>query len=359
MTTRLIVLLLSAACGLISHFLHAETAASGCEAKANIKGICGFPAPEDIDVMPDGKHLLLSPSGGLDGEYPQQLYLFNRQSLAVTPVDYVSVDSAERWGQATCQTAPAATFGSHGIHISQRRSGQWQLLAVNHSRESVEFFEIIDRDQRPALAWRGCAIAPPQSSLNDVAALPDGGFLVTHMLEKGSIDIMAAMQVNYNTGFVWRWQPNKGFDKLPGSDGIVPNGIAISGDGRLIYVSETGGQQIRKLDYATGKQLASLSTGPVDNLSWAADGRLIATAITGPTPEGCFNQPGPCLTPFNVLAIDVDTMQAKVIHQQNGPPMGMASVAVLLDNYLYVGTFKGQQMMQVALRPKAPTLRVE
>jgi hypothetical protein len=325
----------------------AQPVATGCETVGKVQGICGFPAPEDIDIVPGGRFLLLSPFGGMNGEHPLPLYLFDTESHAARPVTPTVDSSAAHWGDPDCTAPPAGLIASHGIQVSRRAGGEWQLLAVNHVREAVEFYQLGQQDGVPVLSWRGCAVAPQGSSLNDVAALPGGGLLVSQMIEPGGPPLMEAMASGEPTGYLLRWLPGQGFDKLPGSEGSVPNGVAVSAEGRYVFMSETGGRQIRKIDYATGATVGLLKTGPVDNLSWAPNGDLIATTTTGPMPENCFTQPGPCLAPFDVLEIDPETMQAKILHRQEGPPMGAASVAVVHGSGIYVGSFKGEQMMWI------------
>ena len=341
--------LITAASSLFCGGLLADTVMSGCETIANTQGVCGFPAPEDIDVLPGDRYLLLSPVVGMGHGDKLNLSVFDTQSLTASPVQYRQPSSDESWGDSACDKAPNEKFSPHGVHVAQRASGQWQVLAVNHEREAVEIFEVIDEVGAPSLAWRGCVVMPQHANINDVAALPDGGFLVSHMFDRGTMEVMAAMQATKNTGYVWRWRPSKGLDKLPGSDGIVPNGVALSADGQSVFIAETGGKKIRKINYHSGKEEGSVVLGPVDNISWAADGRLIATQVTGPMPEDCFTTPGPCLTPFNVIAIDPNSLEFEVLHQQQGKPMGMASVAVVLNNVIYAGSFKGHQLLRVSL----------
>lgn len=332
--------------------LMAETAKPveqpGCETVGNAQAICGFPAPEDIDVMPDGKHLLLSPFGGLNGEHPLPLYLFNMDTLKAETIAYVKENTPKRWDDNGCESNPGEVFAAHGIHISQRQDGPWQVLAVNHDRESVEMFEILQQQGKPALAWRGCVVMPQHSELNDVAALPGGGFLVSHMVELGGQDMMAAMARTGNTGYLWRWLPGQGVDKLPGSDTNLTNGVAVSKDGSHVFIAESGEGRVTKIDYATGKQLGQVKAFP-DNFSWAPDGKLLVTGISGPLPETCFTTPGPCLAPFKVQSIDPDTLELTVLHEQIGPPMGAGTVGVVVDAYLYVGSFMGNQLLRVEL----------
>lgn len=323
---------------------------TGCETVGHVQGVCGFPAPEDIAVLPGGRHLLLSPFGGISGEHPQSLYIFDTETLKAGPVAYRKDDG--RWDGGLCDTAPGEKFGAHGVHISERQDGRWQLLAVNHDRESVEMFEIVGAGaSEPALAWRGCVVMPAGSTLNDVAALPGGGFLVSHMMARSEGDLMAAMAQTGDTGHIWRWRPGRGVDKLPGSDSNLPNGVAVSDDGRHVYIAETGRRQVRKLDYASGEHLGAASVA-ADNFTWTPDGRLLTAGITGAMPEGCMTSPGPCLAPFHIAAIDPETMAVTVLHRQNGPPMGAGSVAVLVGDTLYAGSFKGHQLLRINLGEK-------
>ena len=318
-----------------------------CATVGNAQAICGFPAPEDIDVMPDGKHLLLSHFGGLEGEHPLPLYLFDTETLKAETIAYVKENAPKRWDDNGCESNPGDVFAAHGIDISQRQDGPWQLLAVNHTRESVEMFEIVEQQGKPALAWRGCVVMPPQSQLNDVAALPGGGLLVSHMVELNGQDMMTAMTRTGDTGNLWRWLPGKGVDKLPGSDTNLTNGVAVSKDGRHVFIAEGGEGFVTKIDYATGEELGKVKAFP-DNFSWAPDGKLLVTGISGPLPETCFTT-GPCLAPFKVQSIDPDTMKLTVLHEQVGPPMGAGTVGVVVGDYLYAGSFVGNQLLRVDL----------
>ncbi len=315
----------------------------------DVEGIRGFPTPEDIDTMPDGRHLLLSPYGGINGEHSRPLYLFDTDSLTARPVGYRREAEPERWDGGRCDSAPGDTFASHGIHISRRDGGPWQVLAVNHDRESVEMFEIVQGDEHPRLAWRGCVVFPDYSILNDLSALPGGGFVVTHMADRTQVDLTEALRLTHKTGHVWRWRPGQGVDVLPGSETNMPNGVAISDDGRHVFIAETVIGQVRKLDYQTGETLGTVPVTSADNFSRAPDGRLLITGMDGPIPDDCLTDPGPCMAPFKVHAIDPETLESEVIHHQNGPPMGAGTVAVIHKGYLYAGSFAGNQMMRVRL----------
>lgn len=320
-----------------------------CKVINNTQGVCGFPAPEDIDVFPGERYLLLSPIVGMDEKNSHYLYVFDTVERLAEPILYQETIQKNDWGENTCTTPPNNKLSPHGVHISQREGGEWQALVVNHDRESVEFFEIIETSSMPKLSWRGCVLMPQKANINDVVGLPNGSFLVSHMFDRGSMSVMSAMNAKIETGYVWRWRPDQGLDVFPQSQGIVPNGLAISLDKKYVFIAETGGQKLRKLSYLTGEELGSVFTGPIDNLSWSTEGLLIATQVSGEKPEDCFSKPGPCLTPFNVISIDPNSLDIKILHEQRGYPMGMASVAVKLNNIIYAGSFKGEQLMKIIL----------
>src|SRR5690606_7345247 len=117
---------------------------------------------------------------------------------------------------------------------------------------------IVEQQGGPALAWRGCVVMPEDSALNDVAALPGGGFLPSHMVTLGDLDMMEAMTLKGDTGHLWRWLPGQAVDKLPGSDSNLTNGVAVSSDGRHVFIAESGEGRVLKIDYQTGEKLGAV-----------------------------------------------------------------------------------------------------
>lgn len=307
---------------------------------------CGFPAPEDIDVMPNGKDLLFSAFGGIDGEHPQLFRVFNPETGVATKATYLHEDNPPRWDNSSCESPASEALGSHGVHVSQRKDGSWQLLAVNHSRETVEMYAVINGQ----LAWRGCVGFPPLANLNDVVAIPTGGFLVTHMMDRRpELSMLEAMYAPGSSGFVWRWRPNKGLDKLPGSDSAIPNGIAISPDGQFVFIAESKTSLVKKIDYHSGELLGSVAASSADNFSWTPSGKLLITGINGEMPAECMVSKAPCLAPFQVQSIDPISLKAQTLWQQSGLPAGAGTVAVEHQGYLYMGSFRGMQVIKVPL----------
>jgi hypothetical protein len=322
-------------------------AASGCEPVNGIDSVCGLQAPEDLVVTPDEKILFGEMAAG------RGISLLDPHSLAVTVLYQPSDQKAETgWGAPACATGPGAEVLIHGIDLSLRADGRWQLLAVNHGgRESVEFFEFLP-GQEPQLHWRGCVIAPADASFNDVAALPGQGFVVSHMYPRDSAGsgFFKAL-LGFDTGHVYRWTPAAGFEVLPGTEAPFPNGIVVSADGEHLYMNSWAGGEVRKYSLVNSSLVASAEISSPDNSSWTSDGRLLVAShryswtniLSGfPNEDG-----SPATMPFAIVELDPQTMNSATLVELEGPPMGAGTVAVELAGYLFIGSYTGDRIIRV------------
>ena len=330
-----------------------EVYSENCQIVDDIESICGLRRPEDIVVAPNGRDLIFSQME--DGGTLALLDTHNHSVHTLFPGSDSSVASDELWGESSCQT-PSEFLKPHGIDLSQRGDGRWQLLVVNHSgRESVEFFELVFGDQGRARAiWRGCAVAPEQGNFNDVAALPDGGFLVTHMADIDSQTwALFLIQLGIDSGFVYRWDKDTGYAPVPGTQGKMPNGIILDQDKMSFFVNMYFGDEIRKFDLASGALLGQVSVEKPDNLSWNPRGKLLVasqqSSLLALLQSLDQNDPGPSLLPFSIFEIDPVTLEKRLVLARDGGPMGAGTVAVELDGYLYIGSYIGDRMIKIAL----------
>jgi hypothetical protein len=323
-------------------------------------------SPEDIEPLPGGKQLLLSqlhaeldPSGEMR-MLPGSLAVLDLKTHA-TRVLYplasrITTKKDGSWGHSACPDEIGAALSPHGIHLSKRDDGKLQLLVVNHGgRESVEFFEVKGDGKTLGLEWRGCAVAPAFSALNDVVALPQARCLVTHMTRNDSPDAMMrgiqAGERGENTGHVWRWQQATGFTLQPGSEGPMPNGIQIDAAGKVAYINmgvSTGG--VRKLELNTGKVLGFAPLPSPDNSSWSADGHLLVAGVSkgadiAPCLKATFAVT--CDAKFYVAELDPATLAVKILLEHEGPPMGLATVAVQVSKFMYIGSAAGDRILRV------------
>lgn len=331
--------------------------AAAAGAAEPLRVVTGLQAPEDIEILPDDRYLLLSQFGGMAGG-PGKIGVFDRrteQHRTLYPLAESASDGAATWGGVDCPGAPGSALSPHGIHLSKRSDGALQLLVVNHGgRESVEFFEVAGDAGDYRLSWRGCAVAPEDSFLNDVVALPDGRVLVTHMFNKSLASTpegQASALAGELEGWVWQWRPDEGFSELPGSRQIFPNGIQVDAQGRYVYLNLYGRSEVAKLDLNTGKVTSRTAVPRPDNSSWAADGRLLVASHTGAVENdpACESVSSAyCPMAFQIVALDPDSMHGEVLFSHpGGPPMGAGTVAAAVDGRLYIGSFLGDRLLIV------------
>jgi hypothetical protein len=328
-----------------------------CKATEEARPVCGFHNPEDFALLPRGTSLVVSQMGQMDGSEPGSLVFFELASDAITPAFAGSASAlapTSGWGDPACPGAPDLKFSPHGLALARRPDGALQLLVVNHGgRESIEFFEVTDSDSGPSLAWRGCALPPAESFLNDVAALPDGGFVTTHMFPRsGGVISMLTGLLGMSTGWVFEWQPGAGFTKVPHSDGPMPNGIEASRDGETLYVDLYLGDEVRKISRRTGETLASAEIASPDNILWSPDGSLLVASHNAPMNEilACGKiESGSCPFHYSIVQLDPETLQPYALYENVGPPMGAGTAALHVGNELIVGSFKGDRIVRVTL----------
>jgi hypothetical protein len=331
-----------------------------CDAVGRARPLCGFQNPEDLELLPDGKSLLVSEFGSIEGARPGAIARLDLASEART-VLYRGGDGgavAPGWGDPACPGPPPPAMSPHGIHLARRADGALGLLVVNHGgRESVELFEVLEAPTSTRVAWRGCAVAPEGAWLNDVVALPEGGLLATHMLPRRDgpgrlFEYVKAGALGMRTGHVLEWKPGRGFAPLPGTETVFANGIAISADGRTIFVNASISGEVRRIDRASGRLEGSARVPGPDNSTWAPDGRLLVASFTGSLRENmaCDGIPrGACPVAFEIVAVDPETLATETLYRGGGAPMGGGTVGLRVGDELFVGSFAGDRILRVAL----------
>jgi hypothetical protein len=351
---------------------------TSCEPIGSATPLCGFQNPEDLALLPDGRHVIVSEYGG-NGVRPGRISLLDFASGERETL-YAGGGPAGPgpWGAPDCDGPPSEAFSPHGIDLSKRADGALQLLVVQHGgRESVEMFEVGFAEPTPAsrgepmaggdrplgagsrsgwrLDWRGCAV-PPDGGLNDVVAPPEGGFLVTRFAPTGRVATLVAFARGVwfggDTGFVYAWSREHGFSEVPGTRAPGPNGIELSADGEKIFLDATLASEVRRIDRRSGAIEARVSVSQPDNLTWASDGRLRVASLRGTAREilACSAlERGSCPAPFAIVAVDPSTMETQTVYEGGpGTPSGAGTVGLEVDSALLIGTFAGDRVVRVA-----------
>ena len=325
-----------------------------CEARNGITAHCGYQNPEDLVLTPDGELLVVSEMGEFMMDTPGALSALSLASGERTSIAIDWSGEGDRWGDPACPAPDVAAFSPHGIDLITLADGRHELLVVNHGlREAVEFFELASTDGAWQLAWRGCALPPGDPFINDVAALQDGGFFVTHMWDKSStLEAVAARLLNgETTGWVWEWQADAGFSKVPGSDQLMPNGIAVDAANEKLFVNVYFGNKTVRIDRASGAVDGEFEVRQPDNITVDAEGTLwVASHRHDALGQSCAAvTEGPCLLPYEIVRADADTLETEVVVEGDGAPMGYATVALRVGDRLYMGSAHGDRVASVDL----------
>ncbi len=327
---------------------------TGCNAVGDIRPVCGMQTPEDIAALPDGRHLLLAHFGGMedgigslsvfDTESEQHRQLFPPASSAVS-------DASELWGDAECTEPPGKGFSPHGTHLHQLDSGPWRYLVVNHGeREAVELFEVRNPGADSELVWRGCVRPPVPTFMNDVIGFDNGDLAYTRMFSSIGLWQQIKSMFGLDSGELWRWSKERGATPLPGTEASQPNGLEVSADNRYLFANMYIEGEVWKVDAISGRIVGRAPIPSVDNSAWGSDGRLwlVRHSATLSQIIACFEEQGtPCPAPFEVIALDPDTMEYELLFSHSGAPMGAATVAVPQNGRVYLGSFVGDRLISV------------
>jgi hypothetical protein len=346
-------LLFLAACGL----LFAQQGKQGkqpqrpllnCGVHGDAEIICGARSPEDLELTPDGKFLIVTQFvGGRGGGAAPGLALFDLAAKTFAPLASRDEPLAD-WGDAACPGPIGAGLAGHGSSLVKRTNGAWQLFIVNHAgRETVEMYELKPAGAGWEMVWRGCV--PAAQPYNDVAALPGGGFIATHptALQQPGQNVFAGEP----TGFVVRWIPGQGETELPGTRTGYPNGVVVSADGRYAYFAAWTRSEVHKYDLRENRDVGMVKLGFMpDNLTWTAKGQLLAAGVKGTQGECPAGSGEPCIQGFGVAAINPANMQAVTVYDSagKGALIGGVSVALQAGDAVYVGSFQGDRIVKVA-----------
>lgn len=328
---------------------------TSCAPMGSRTPLCGFQNPEDLALLPGGRHVLVSEYGesGRRAGRLSLLDLASNEHLSLfAGAEPVAPGS---WGAPDCAGPPSKAFSPHGIHLAQRTDGSLQLLVVNHGgRESVEMFEVLRDGERWQLAWRGCAEAP-NDMLNDLVTLPEGGFLTTRFGPGSPLSFVLALAkatlFGGDTGWVYVWSREHGFKELPGTRGAGPNGIELSVDGAKILLNLTLANEVLRIDRRTGAVEARISLPQPDNSTCTSEGKLLVASLRGTARElvACSGlEHGSCAMPFAIVALNPKTMAMTTVYEGGpGTPSSAATVALEAERTLLIGSYAGDRIVRV------------
>ena len=321
-----------------------------CGTHGSFDIICGARSPEDLEATPDGKFLIVSqflnPARG--GGDAAGLFLFDPARKTFTRMP-VTAEPRKDWGDAACPGPIGDVLAPHGISLAKRNGGAQQLFVVNHGgRQSMEMYELKQSAGTWGLIWRGCVVAA--QDYNDVAALPDGGYIATHPTALNAPGQAGAAPPGQPSGFVSRWTPGKGESELPGTRAGYPNGVLASADGRYMYFNAWTAKEVHKYDLKEGKEVGMIKLDFMpDNISWTPKRQMLAAGVKGNRGDCPPGSGTPCIQAFGIAEIDPAKFQAKTVFDSAGKGALISGVSVALEagNAIYVGAFSGDRIVKI------------
>jgi hypothetical protein len=312
--------------------------------------LCGTRSPEDLEPTPDNKFLVLGEMvNGRGGTTGSGMVLFD---IAKKTYSKMRVTSEPRkdWGDSACPGPVGDALVPHGLSLSKRANGALQLYVVNHGgRQSMEMYELKRAGGAWELAWHGCVVV--EKDYNDVAALPDGGYVATHPTALRAPGDNSNLFSGAPSGYVARWEPGKGETEIPGTRVGYPNGVVVSQDGRFMYLNAWTAKEVHKYDLKDGKETGMLKLDFMpDNLTWTADHRwLLAAGVKGARGDCPAGSGTPCAQTFEVAEIDPLKMQSHLIFDSEGKGALISGVSVALQvgRSVYIGAFSGDRLIRI------------
>ena len=337
----------------------------GCESDETFTVYCDYQNPEDLTVLPDGRHILVSEFGAIIPLSPTNaqgnLSLLDTTNGSKKNLEIEMSDNV--WGDPECQR-DSMVLSPHGIDINERLDGSYQLAVVNHMpTETIELFELREINDAWSLTWRGCVDAPVHGYFNDVALSSNGSFYVSQMYDKNISLFMLAVLDNTkeDTGYVYHWARQDGFEKLVNTDGAFPNGVELSEDESNLFINYAFGNKISKYNLMSKSIEASFNmNGIPDNITIDGDylwvgaqdhSGLDSLIYCGVFAKDVFEDPmiNQCPLPFAAYQLRQSDLSLVNSYKYSNTVMGTATVALSLNGQLYFGTYHGDRIASVEL----------
>ena len=337
----------------------------GCESNETFTVYCNYQNPEDLAMLPDGRHILVSEFGAIVPLSPTnvqgKLSLLDTTDGRKKNLEIEMSDNV--WGDPECQR-DSMMLSPHGIDINERLDGSYQLAIVNHMpTETIELFELREINDAWSLTWRGCVNAPVHGYFNDVALSSNGSFYVSQMYDKNISLFMLAVLDNTkeDTGYVYHWRRQNGFERLVNTDGAFPNGVELSDDESNLFINYAFGNKTSKYNLMSKSIEASFSMkGIPDNITIDGDYIWVATQdhsgldsliYCGVFANDVFEDPmiNQCPLPFAAYQLRQSDLSLVNSYKYSNTVMGTATVALSLNGELYIGTYHGDRIASVEL----------
>lgn len=332
-------------------------ALSDCIPSDKVSVICGLKNPEDIARVESTDYLIASQYSGLEPMNDGSLIWINHKTgqhgqlfPSTTKAPFIEKSKTNdqpsnplAWGDPNCKPLPNQKINPHGIDLFVDDTNTTRLYVVNHAvRESIEMFELLQASntEKPELKYRGCVAMPEEFHLNDVSGFSDGGFVTTDMGATPGLDAGAA----------YLWTAIAGLKQIPDTEGMIPNGITLSPDEKIVFINYYSDNKVKSFDLSSEQLLAETEIQMPDNSTWfqSSNGELnlLITSQKGGWIESVFCsrlKEGTCPMAYQILSVNPNTLDAVPVYSHDGgAPMGAGTVGLKVEDKLYMGSYASE-----------------
>jgi hypothetical protein len=324
-----------------------------CSDDGSIHTLCGFENPEDLEYVERADIVLVSnmrSENERHGGYVAGFVPGTRDVFRLWPHDDGGAAAPDpALGVASCSKPPGASvFRPHGLTSRQRPDGSDATLIFvtahageDGGREAVEIFDLTGSGRDARLVWKACIPMPPSVQGNDLAVSADGTVVVSNFRPDASlVHTLEASLLGSVTGDMIAWRAANGWSHVADTKSAIANGVALSGDGRMLFYSESMTGSIHRLPLdGSGGAISIEIDGNPDNLSWTKRGTLLVASHTaGYAFAACLFGRRPCTTSWAVFEIDPNTLTVHKVLSHDGSRLGAVSTALQVGDSLLLGS---------------------
>lgn len=331
-------------------------ATMACPPSDGVQWVCGPRAAEDLVRIPGTPWLL---AGGLATDRPAAFYAIDHRTKQARPVFPVTGATTMRlqadW-RAICPGPPnLARLSVDGLAL--RASDRYSMLyAANHGdRRAVEVFRVDVAKAGPKLSWIGCVPMPKGTLANAIAALSDGGLVVTSFHDPDDPDAWKKLAKRETTGGVWEWHAASGWKSLDVGPVSGPNGVALSADERTLYVSAWADRRLLAIERGHRVRREIVLDFLPDNLRRDDDGSLLLAGQRAKVSDIAVCQGPVCPQPWVVVRVEPARAKFTTLAEGPGSPvLSYACGALRIDDVLYVSARAQPGVAWVSLKALPP-----
>jgi len=328
--------------GLAALLLSVLWPASGKAEPAPLGVTVGVQSPEDLLQIPGTPWVVVSAMRSKQTK-GRLLLIDSRKPQAFEPL--YPAEKAVPGGP------PATTFAPHGLSIWSLGARHEELLVIDHAGDFVDRFLLrVERGVRPSIERVTRVALPPACSGNSVAAMPDGGFAVTCMSDPKDAAFVEKFVRGEATGAAFRWSTAKGWRRLSRPMSAA-NGIAVSNDGKTVFVSEWAARKLWRIPLDSGEPVFVPTPFLPDNLRWTDAGKLLVVGQTSDPRSlfSCQEKKLPCPMGYVVAEVDpaslsLDALLTGTDETYAASGFGSGTGAIQVGDALWIGTFFGDSV---------------